>query len=109
VLPRGAKRAVLKRVGAEEVGGVWGGRAISSSDPAFVAPSAIPWLLLPKAGVREGTTGGDTLTATSFIQRLNTAGGMAPSTGCSGPTDVGATAFIPYTADYFFYTRADDN
>jgi Protein of unknown function (DUF3455) len=86
---------------------VWGGRAIPSSDPDFVAPGAIPWLLLPVAGAQEGPTGGHTLTATTFIQRLNTAGGVAPSTGCSMSTDVGAKAFVPYTADYFFYVDDD--
>ncbi len=60
------------------------------------------------AGVQEGPTGGDTLTATSFIQRLSTSGGVAPSTGCARLEDVGAKAFIPYTADYFFYRSPDD-
>src|SRR5262249_52491210 len=32
---------------------VWGGRAIASTDPQFVAKHAIAWLLLPEAGVRE--------------------------------------------------------
>ena len=48
--------------------------------------------------------GGDTLTATTFIQRVNTSGGIAPSTGCTSSTDVGKQAFVPYTADYVFYT-----
>ncbi|PYO50028.1 MAG: hypothetical protein DMD84_16720, partial [Candidatus Rokuibacteriota bacterium] len=47
-------------------------------------------------------TGGDTLSATTFIQRLNTAGGVAPSTGCTLSTDVGKMALVPYTAEYFF-------
>jgi hypothetical protein len=51
----------------------------------------------------DGPTGGDTLTHTNFVQRLNTSGGVAPTTGCSAPTDVGHLAFVPYTADYFFY------
>ena len=34
-------------------------------------------------GSQNGPTGGDKLTATTFIQRLNTSGGLAPSTGCS--------------------------
>jgi len=84
---------------------VWGGTAIPSRDPDFVAPDAIAWLLLPMAGVQEGPNGGDTLTATTFIQRVNTAQGLAPSTGCSGLEDVGAKAFVPYTADYLFYTN----
>jgi Protein of unknown function (DUF3455) len=78
-----------------------------SSDPRFVARDAIPWLLLQKVKVQDGPTGGDTLTATTFIQRLNTAGGIAPSTGCSQATHVGAKAFVPYTADYFFYSKDD--
>jgi hypothetical protein len=94
---------------SRDTSAVWGGRAIPSSDPAFVAPGAIPWLLLPVAGTQEGPTGGDTLTATTFIQRLNTSGGVAPSAGCSMSTDVGARAFVPYTADYFFYQGADDS
>jgi hypothetical protein len=88
---------------------VWGGRAISSSDPDFVAPDAIPWLLLPVAGAQEGPTGGHRLAATTFIQRLNTSGGVAPSTGCASSTDVGARAFVPYTADYFFYKAAESD
>ena len=78
----------------------------SSSDPAFVAPGAIPWLKVTKAGTQVGPDGGDMLTATTFIQRLNTSGGLAPSTGCSSSADVGNKAFVPYTADYFFYTKA---
>jgi hypothetical protein len=94
----------------------------SSTDPAFVAPNAIAWLLLtvpthgdpahPVLDAEDGPTGGDTLTKTTFIQRLNTSGGVAPSNGCSSPTDVGHLALVPYTADYFFYrhaeVRADD-
>jgi uncharacterized protein DUF3455 len=91
---------------------VWGGKAISAThdtDPDFVAEHAIAWLLLPAAGVQEGTTGSDTLTKTTFIQRLNTSGGLAPSDGCSQLSDVGAKAFRPYTADYFFYSKDHDN
>ena len=83
---------------------VWGGQATASRDPNFVAPDAIAWLKLPMAGTEEGPNGGDTLTATTFIQRVNTAGGLAPSEGCSGLADVGAKAFQAYTADYIFYT-----
>ena len=76
-------------------------------DPVTVTPNAIPWLVLQMAGVQAGPNGGDTLTATTFIQRVNTQGGLAPSTGCSSFEDVGAKAFVPYTADYFFF-RSDD-
>src|SRR5262245_36857682 len=86
---------------------VWGGRATASTDSRFVAANAIPWLLIPAAGAQEGPKGGDTLTATTFIQRLNTSGGVAPSTGCAALADVGKKAFQPYTADYFFYRSTD--
>jgi Protein of unknown function (DUF3455) len=83
---------------------VWGGTAIPSSDARFVAPDAIAWLLLPMAGVQVGPTGGDTLTITTFIQRLNTSGGVAPSEECTSMNDIGKQKFVDYTADYFFYT-----
>src|SRR5262245_43956387 len=75
---------------------------------AIVNPTAIPWLLLQvkEVGALAGPTGGDKLTVTTFIQRVNTSGGVAPATGCSALTDIGAKAFVPYTADYFFY-KAD--
>ena len=79
----------------------------SSTDPRFVAPGAIAWLKVTATGTEDGPTGGDKLTKTTFVQRLNTAGGVAPSTGCSNLlTDVGHQAFVPYEADYFFYTNA---
>lgn len=73
------------------------------ANPVTVTPDAIPWLLLETAGVQRGPTGGDALTATSFIQRVNTVGGLAPATGCSTAADVGARRFVPYEADYVFY------
>ncbi|MBZ5639633.1 MAG: DUF3455 domain-containing protein [Acidobacteriia bacterium] len=83
----------------------------TSTDPAFVATGAVPWLRLNVVGAQDGPTGGDTLTASKFVQRLNTSGGVAPLTGCSLSTDVGKKAFVPYTADYFFYSTpgADSN
>jgi hypothetical protein len=78
---------------------VWA-RAIAS---ATVKSNAIAWLLLQVVGTEVGPTGGDTLSATTFIQRVNTEGGLAPATGCDTLADVGRKAFVPYTADYFFY------
>ena len=75
----------------------------SSTDSAFVVPGAIPWLLLPVAGTQVGPTGGGKLTKTTFIQRLNTAGGLAPATGCATAVDSGKKALVPYSTDYFFY------
>ena len=88
---------------------VWAMAIATSSDPAFVAPGAIPWLLLDVVGAQDGPTGGDKLSETTFIQRLNTSGGVAPSTGCAMATDVGKRVFVPYTTDYFFYKAAESD
>jgi hypothetical protein len=80
---------------------VWA-RAVAS---AMVDPNAIPWVKLAKVGARVGPTGGRTLSDTTFVQRVNTHGGLAPSTGCDALPDAGKKAFIPYTADYFFYKK----
>ena len=75
-----------------------------STDPNFVAKDAVAWVKLTKTATQAGPTGGDVLGKTTFVQRLNTVGGVAPSTGCAVLTDVGHQAFMPYKADYFFYT-----
>lgn len=77
--------------------------ATFATDPDFVAPDAIAWLTLSRAGVLEGSGNGDNLAAATFVQRVNTVGGLAPSIGCSSPADIGKTAFVPYEADYVFY------
>jgi uncharacterized protein DUF3455 len=86
----------------------WGqgtGTATFQSDPDFVAPDAIAWVRLARAGVLDGVGGGNTLSVATFVQRVNTVGGLAPSTGCNSPTDLGNKAFVPYEADYVFYTN----
>jgi len=77
--------------------------ATSSTDPDFVKPGAVAWLLLTVVGAQDGPSGDDTLSETTFVQRLNTSGGVAPSADCTSLADVGKQAFVPYTADYFFY------
>jgi hypothetical protein len=63
-------------------------------------PDAIPWLLLGAAS----TEGPGIFQDVTYIQRLNTVGGTAPTDPghCAGQM-----ALVPYTADYFFY-RAND-
>ena len=60
-------------------------------------------------GAQDGPTGGDKLTPTTYIQRVNTSGGTAPATGCTLSTDIGKRVFVPYTADYFFYRFPHDD
>jgi hypothetical protein len=83
---------------------VWGQTVDQSADAAYVAPDSIPWLLIRVVGMQFGPTGGATLTRATQIHRVNTLGGIAPATGCATATDVGKRAFVPYEADYFFYT-----
>src|SRR4029453_10945753 len=103
VAPEGTIRATWQY---RDTSKVWA--KVHPSDPdgsgaATVDQNAIAWLLLDRVGSQTARTGGDKLTKTTFIQRLNTTGGLAPKTGCSSLTDVGNKAFVPYTADYFFY------
>jgi hypothetical protein len=67
--------------------------------------TAVAWLRLEVVGARVGPTGGDGLSRSTFVQRINTKGGVAPATGCDTLNDVGAKAFQPYTADYVFYRQ----
>jgi hypothetical protein len=65
---------------------------------ATVDPTAIPWLLL--AGVR--SEGPGIFDGTTFIQRVNTVGGLAPTTGADA-AHVGQEVRVGYTAEYYFY------
>jgi hypothetical protein len=66
-------------------------------------PSAIPWLLLGAKSV----TGTGVFTATKSIQRVHTAGGVAPTQPCTA-ANTGQVARVPYTARYYFYRAASD-
>lgn len=61
--------------------------------------TAIPWLLLEAVD----TDGPGIFSRVTFIQRVNTRGGIAPA---APGTFVGEEARVPYTADYFFYRAA---
>ncbi len=61
-----------------------------------VDPTAIPWLLLE--GVNPSGKG--VFSDVTYIQRLNTVGGLAPSTP---GTEAGQEVLVPYMADYLFY------
>jgi len=71
--------------------------------PVTVDRDAIPWLLL--SAVPTGTQGPGIFADTSYIQRVNTTGGNAPSVD---GTFIGQVARVPYTADYFFYRKTDN-
>lgn len=65
---------------------------------------AIPWVLLPTS-VDGGVAG--VLTPVKAIQRLATVGGTAPANSSCTAANVNATAAIPYTANYYFYSGTD--
>ncbi len=54
----------------------------------------IAWLLLQAVATSPGRLG-----QTTWIQRLNTTGGVAPAGTCTP----GATTAVPYSTDYFFW------
>lgn len=92
-----------KEVGKYYAGPTWestDGSKVTGKQVA-VAPSApgnIPMQLV-KA---EPATGAGAMTGVSYIQRLNTKGGVAPATACTGDTQ-GARQQVVYEADYVFY------
>lgn len=58
----------------------------------------IPSLLLNAVATTHGSDG-DRLTQTTWVQRLNTDGGVAPAGTCTA----GARIDVPYSADYYFW------
>jgi hypothetical protein len=104
-----APQADLINDKGEKIGKHYGGPTWESSDGSKVIgelqqhvdspnPSAIQWLLL-KAKSNEGT---GIFKDVTYIQRLDTEGGKAPTTGCdSGHT--GAEVRVHYSANYYFY------
>ena len=96
--------AILRHHGRAQVlhtkGPVWtsvvdGSSVTAAAQASSPVPNAIPQLLLKSTGNR----GPGLLSAVTYVQRLHTTGGLAPTGAC---TD-GTTASVPYTADYTFW------
>jgi hypothetical protein len=81
----------------------WAMAIANSTDPAYVAPGAVPWLLLRVVGAELGPNLGARLFDAKYVHRVNTVGGVAPAAGCGHKKDIGARVFVPYTTDYIFY------
>lgn len=99
-------------VGTHFGGPTWQARDGSSVkaqrvDGVTVDPTAIPWLLL-KATTQSAGPDGDRLTATTFIQRINTTGGLEPAAADCADATLGSEREIPYTADYRFWKATGD-
>jgi Protein of unknown function (DUF3455) len=82
---------------------VWARATQIVDDPAIIGTGNIPWLLLQRVGASRGPGGGSQLSQTTWIQRVNTVGGVAPATGCSESIHAGALALVPYSTDYVFF------
>jgi hypothetical protein len=80
---------------------VWARATASDTDP----PTELRWVRVDAVGTPAGPPRGGALSRTTFIQRVNTEGGLAPATGCDHLNDAGRKAFVPYAADYVFYTQ----
>lgn len=93
------------QVGTHYVGPTWESTSGSlvvgtGAIPCTPNATAIPWLRLTAAssfgpGIFEGV---------KFIQRVNTQGGLRPTTP---GTTIDQEARIPYTAEYYFYKEAE--
>ena len=72
------------------------GRVLNKID---IAPdSSISWLLVEVVAHK----GNGFFSNVTFINRVNTNGGLPPLSGCN-PNHLGAEKRVPYTADYIFY------
>ena len=80
-----------------------GSVVVGTQTASAPAPDAanIPWLLLQASS----HTGPGEFAPVSWIQRLSTAQGVAPATGCDD-AHLGAETLVPYRAQYFFYVTA---
>jgi hypothetical protein len=102
-----AEENYFGEIGSHYVGPTWESKSGSKVEARRVDgtgctpdPTAIAWLLLKQ--VRH--EGNGIFAAVTFIQRVNTTGGLAPST--PGTVD-GEIKESPYTAEYYFY-RAEN-
>ena len=92
-------------VGTHYAGPTWeshsGGKVIASRlEGCTPDPTAIPWLLLQ----RVSTEGPGIFDRVTYIHRVNTSGGLAPT--APGPS-IGAEVEVPYAAEYYFYRATD--
>jgi hypothetical protein len=93
------------KVGIHYAGPTWegnsGGKVVAARvNGCTPDPTAIPWLLLQTVT----TEGPGIFDATTFIQRVNTTGGLMPT---SPGASTGVLADVPYTAEYYFYRARD--
>jgi Protein of unknown function (DUF3455) len=105
IAPEAQLLADKANAGSHGAGPFWmaldGSKTIGTVKARADAPSNqhIPWLLLTTKSA--GTPG--KLANITSIQRINTVGGVAATTGCAVAADAGKQSKIAYTADYAFF------
>lgn len=67
-----------------------------------VSRTAIPWVLFKTTAVRDGATGWD-FVSTTYIQQINTIGGLAPAKKLCNAATWESQARVPFSADYNMY------
>ena len=107
-----APRATLTGDNDRVLGSHYGGPRWEARDGSIVAaardggakvdPTAVDWLRLKATSTVAGPDG-DRLTATTYIQRINTVGGRPPAAQDCDAGAAGAQREIPYVADYVFF------
>jgi hypothetical protein len=95
-----ADAACTQPIGIHYAGPTWlsvsGSGVVGRVQASFTAdPDAIPWLRLGAVGTR----GPGIFAETTYIQRVNTTGGLVP-TQTGTPYEI---VEVPYTAEYYFY------
>ena len=92
-----------EKVGSHYLGPTWesnsGSKVVAARVPGTGCTpdaTAIPWLLLQTVS----TDGNGPFSSITYIQRVNTKGGLAPTAPGSL---IGTVAEVPYTAEYYFY------
>jgi hypothetical protein len=93
------------KVGKHYAGPVWesnSGSKAAGTVQARCTPdmTAVPWLLLQAAP----TDDPGIFSQTTYIQRVNTTGGLAPA---NPGTTAGEEKGVPYTAEYYFYRAVE--
>src|SRR5258707_3497694 len=91
-----------KKIGKHYAGPTWeandGSKVIGEKKAEAPKPGAVPWLLL-QAKTNEGT---GRFARVTYIQRVDTEGGVAPAAGCD-QAHVKTEARVDYRASYYFY------
>ena len=90
------------KLGRHYAGPTWeaadGSKVVGALLASVSSPGNIPWLLL----AAKSTTGKGTFSKVTYVERVFTAGGVAPQSDADA-AHVGTQVRVPYTATYIFY------